>query len=1211
MAIDPESDPFVLLGRVATLGDRGTVDDGAVYIRGEDVVAVEPEEAPAPAGFEGAARVRTGGTIFPGLIELHNHLSYNAIPLWELPRAYLHSGHWQGTDEYKTAVTKPAAVLANTAGNAEALVRFAECRCLLGGVTASQGITLQSNSGVQKLYKGLVRNVEAPLLAGVHRAHARIGAPDKDESKYLEKLRTKTCYLQHLSEGINETARKQFTGLQDANGDWALHPSLCGVHSTALTPEDFEILGQNGCSIVWSPLSNLLLYGQTTDVAAAKAAGVPIALGSDWAPSGSKNLLGELKVAKVVSDHLGGLFTLEELCAMVTTTPAEILGWDHRVGRVEAGKAADLVVIDDTTDDPFEQLVMARETSVTLVMIGGIPRVGQRRLMRRFAGDFEEIRIGSSKRLLDLSTRSGDAELGGLTLAEATSRLADTLERLPECAEELENALASGWVPGRAVAEGGIDMGQLPEDWTEPELRVVLELEEEDGNAEFLEALQAGDLVDWVEPMRLDPITVPDDPTFLKRLLRARNLPLYVKEALPELHGVQLSLPTDESLAEEEADRAAGPLASVELGEFLAEQPDMPSADRLRILEQAILLLERYYVHLPMKRTRYAVDPVQRLRILAHELFHGESRGLRDLDFHREVIAAFDSMRDLHTAYRLPRPYRGKMAWLPYLIEECRREPRADDGDPESAATKLIVSKVISDPGPASFVPGVEVLHWNGVPIARAVEALARQMPGGNRAARKARAMNSLTLRSLTRGQIPDEEWVTLHYRTADGKIGRFKHPWLLFQAGRGRRNLTPEQLGSVAATELGLDDQTDDLQHAKTLFFAAAEELDPEPDEIILARRRRLVASARDRSARGATTDLPTRMPTVFRARTVVAEDGSRKAFGYLRIFTFNVDDADLFVDEMAELLQALPPDGLILDLRGNGGGLIAAAERALELLSPRPIEPQAAQFINSPATLELCRNQVREPRLEGLDLQPWLGSMERAVQSGAPHSLGVPITPPAACNLRGQIYQGPKVLIQDGLCYSAADMFIAGFQDHGLGEIIGLHGNTGAGGANVWSHRLLRFLEGGRGEQSPFRQLPDGADLRIAIRRTLRVGAHAGELVEDFGVATDLPYRMTERDLLAGNQDLVQTAIRRLRAAPAYSLEVRSTPDGLRVAARGGAEWVQITSDTRPVGTYALGRDGKTTVALPLPGLASNEIELVAHASGEPVARARHPMP
>ena len=68
--------------------------------------------------------------------------------------------------------------------------------------------------------------------------------------------------------------------------------------------------------MIWSPLSNLLLYGDTARVDVAKRAGVRIGLGSDWSPSGSKNLLGELKIAWLYSQHaLGGLFSARDLVA--------------------------------------------------------------------------------------------------------------------------------------------------------------------------------------------------------------------------------------------------------------------------------------------------------------------------------------------------------------------------------------------------------------------------------------------------------------------------------------------------------------------------------------------------------------------------------------------------------------------------------------------------------------------------------------------------------------------------------------------------------------------------------------------------------------------------------------------------------------------------------------------------------------------------------
>jgi 5-methylthioadenosine/S-adenosylhomocysteine deaminase len=89
--------------------------------------------------------------------------------------------------------------------------------------------------------------------------------------------------------------------------------ALCGIHSTALNVDDLRIIASRGGSIVWSPLSNYLLYGRTLDLKAAAEAGVMMGIGCDWAPSGTKNLLGELKVAWLASQEAGEIFSPEQL----------------------------------------------------------------------------------------------------------------------------------------------------------------------------------------------------------------------------------------------------------------------------------------------------------------------------------------------------------------------------------------------------------------------------------------------------------------------------------------------------------------------------------------------------------------------------------------------------------------------------------------------------------------------------------------------------------------------------------------------------------------------------------------------------------------------------------------------------------------------------------------------------------------------------------
>src|SRR5258705_225092 len=120
----------------------------------------------------------------------------------------------------------------------------------------------------------------------------------------------------------------------------------------ALLPGDFDVLADHGSSMVGAPLSNLLLYAGTARVDAAKNAGVLIGLGSDWSPTGSKNLLGELKVAWLYNQkNLHGLFKARDIVAMATRDAARILKWDRVAGTIKAGSRADLLAIDSLAAD--------------------------------------------------------------------------------------------------------------------------------------------------------------------------------------------------------------------------------------------------------------------------------------------------------------------------------------------------------------------------------------------------------------------------------------------------------------------------------------------------------------------------------------------------------------------------------------------------------------------------------------------------------------------------------------------------------------------------------------------------------------------------------------------------------------------------------------------------------------------------------------------
>ena len=498
--------------------NQRVLDDGVVFVKDGAIAAVQEASAAAPAGFT-TAPAPTAGTIYPGLIELHNHLSYNALRLWQVPKLYGDRGQWGGSPAYAQSITGPMDVIGRSPTLLPAVIRYVEAKCLVAGVTTSQGIALFSNAGARRYYRGIVRNVEQTNDLNLPEAATRIADVDaKSAAGFAAQLHKHRCCLLHLAEGVDTAARTHFTSLHLPDGSWAVAPSLSGIHCAGLQSQDFGVLASNHASMVWSPFSNLLLYGKTADVTAAKAAGVTIGIGSDWAPSGSKNLLGELKVAKWVSDSAGGIFTDVELVAMATTTAVKILGWNTQLGSLEPGKRSDLVVIQGTTGDPYAHLIAATESTIDLVVINGTPRYGDRDLMTAIGGSGESATIAGRPRLLDLVQPEEDPVMQGITYAAARQTLVDGLANLPQLAQAAANALISSPVAAQRP-QWFLALDELHD--TGEELRPRLG---GSGPAIVLGAA-AAHAARQLQPLELDEVTVIDDKTFLQRVAAQHNLP--------------------------------------------------------------------------------------------------------------------------------------------------------------------------------------------------------------------------------------------------------------------------------------------------------------------------------------------------------------------------------------------------------------------------------------------------------------------------------------------------------------------------------------------------------------------------------------------------------------------------------------------------------------------------------------------------------------
>ena len=107
--------------------------------------------------------------------------------------------------------------------------------------------------------------------------------------------------------------------------------------------------------------------------------------------------------------------------------------------------------------------------------------------------------------------------------------------------------------------------------------------------------------------------------------------------------------------------------------DFLFEAPvtKVSRAKRELILNQAELLFRDLYCHRPFKEKKYpGARPLEKLAAIRQKL----DEGLSDTDFHLSVLRAFAYVRDSHTVYGMPHPFRGAVAFLPFELRGYRDE---------------------------------------------------------------------------------------------------------------------------------------------------------------------------------------------------------------------------------------------------------------------------------------------------------------------------------------------------------------------------------------------------------------------------------------------------------------------------------------------------------------------------------------------------------
>ena len=445
-AVDPGPSRFLIRGNIVT--PDGVIANGWLEIqdgRIARILTAKPDAIDVPI-------VNTRDLIFPGFIDLHDHPSFNVFPRWTPPHKFPNRYAWREWDVYKHELEDRGHELFHDGKYFCDIDEYVEVKALIGGTTSMIGFAGHGTTKhLPECINGLVRNLDVYTgFYGPDQGHERIAnsigitsvdMTAKERGDVKERIANGSIDLLaiHIAEGL--PADKQSAhelDLLDAAGLLSVHTTL--IHSVGLSPAQLARVHRAGASIVWSPRSNFELYGTTANVDAAFREGVTIALAPDWSPTGSDNMLDEIKYAHDVShDKLDGLFSDRQLVEMASNIPARIAFIDDKVGTLAPGMLADFFLVRPSgraSGNVYDALVAGPAVNIDLVVIGGVPVYGDPDLLHGLKIKTEAITVCGTPRALNADALpAGPFAKVQARLTEKMKAVGSTLAPLTECVQ--------------------------------------------------------------------------------------------------------------------------------------------------------------------------------------------------------------------------------------------------------------------------------------------------------------------------------------------------------------------------------------------------------------------------------------------------------------------------------------------------------------------------------------------------------------------------------------------------------------------------------------------------------------------------------------------------------------------------------------------------------------------------------------------------------
>lgn len=511
---------------------------------------------------------------------------------------------------------------------------------------------------------------------------------------------------------------------------------------------------------------------------------------------------------------------------------------------------------------------------------------------------------------------------------------------------------------------------------------------------------------------------------------------------------------------------------------------------------------------------------------------------MSDSEYHALLSSQFfQKLEDFHVSVRFSSTRADALPFMivpaadgRFVVGHTARAARGPGAGLSQALAGIGFHRMLGDAAATTGLKkGDEVLSWNGRPIGEVVNEMREQLGMGT--SETATLLVSRILTSRSGGAAhpsPSEKEVTVGVRGADGAERSVTVPWVsvpellgIDEPAKWAQATVENTSDSLiehmrAESNMYVPDRLSGVQQANAFGIGDRETFVPELGKVLM------------------------RTPPEFPFDAYICELPNGKKTGVVRIESFSVEDGPARAEAFAGLMKVMQEnaDCVVLNEVNNPGGSVMYLYALVSALAPRGMEvPQhhmsvtkqdATQAYKMLARLQAIKTEadVRRafpPTLDGFPtslamvegLKEHYKSMineelaGKTVTSGL-YVNGVKTIPPSSL----AVYDGPLVVLTNGLCFSGADFLPAMLQDSGRAIVFGSQ-TAGAGG----------YV---RGEQIENDLGVEGFQLTgsIADRSTRRAGEPADDPevverpIEGLGITPDVPYTMTVEDAQNGYQ-------------------------------------------------------------------------------------------